>query len=147
MWIKGLFATVAFGLCQLAAAQTRWCSITGKAKTDTIFYPPIARAAHITGTVIGRLQFSPDGKVKNFEVVSGPVMLTTAVTNQVKSWALRTDAEGEEPCQSLFIVDFRIGDSDIDQKPVQANRASMFQVSVRAQPLILYSLPSVAAVR
>jgi hypothetical protein len=130
-----------FHVCR---AETRWCSLTGKAGSDTLLYPPIARAAHISGTVIGRLHFSTSGKVEEFEVISGPIMLSRAVADQVKSWTVQTDSKGEQPCQSLFAVNFTIG----DEAPIPSDsRPSLFRVSVHAEQLVLTSTPSVASTR
>jgi hypothetical protein len=145
--MKALFAVASIAFCQLAFAQTRWCSITGKAKDNSLVYPPIARAAHIDGIVIGRLHFATNGKVENFQVVSGPPILANSVTDQIKLWTVQTNAQGTEPCQSLFVVTFAIGDSKVNEEGLPTNHPGIFRVSVRTEPLILYSTPTAVAVR
>lgn len=139
MWIKVFLLVVAITSSYPLEAQTRWCSIVGTAKTDKLLYPPIARVAHISGTVVGRLRFTTNGKVENFEVVSGPVMLSRAISDQVKSWTVQTSATGAEDCQTLFVVNFTIG----DETPIQPTRhLGLYQVSVHAESVIINSMPS-----
>jgi hypothetical protein len=95
--------------CICCAAQTRWCSITGAVRPAEIIYPPIARAAHISGTIIGHLQFEPSGRILGIDIDSGPEMLRDTVKKTVANWTIYTNASGEQPCQNLLIVDFTIG--------------------------------------
>jgi periplasmic protein TonB len=49
-------------------------------------YPPIAKTAHISGTVILHAIISKDGNVEQLEYVSGPPLLMRAATDAVKQW-------------------------------------------------------------
>jgi periplasmic protein TonB len=49
-------------------------------------YPPIARAAHVSGAVVLHAIISKEGTIKNLQVVSGPEMLRTAATEAVQNW-------------------------------------------------------------
>ena len=56
-------------------------------------YPPIARAAHVEGTVKVRFEIGDDGHVTGSEVIDGPPMLRNSVINALKSWSfLKEDA-------------------------------------------------------
>ena len=46
-------------------------------------YPPIARAAHVSGAVVLQALISKEGTIKNLRVISGPEMLRTAATEAV----------------------------------------------------------------
>lgn len=89
-------------------AEARWCSISGISASDTMPYPPIARAAHIYGVVIGRIRFLPSGAVTGFDPVFGPAMLANDVTEQIRRWTIKTSADGQEPCQGLAIFKFSL---------------------------------------
>ncbi len=52
-------------------------------------YPPIARAAHISGTVILQITVSPAGKVISLKTVSGPPMLVGAAQDSVRKWTYK----------------------------------------------------------
>ncbi len=52
-------------------------------------YPAIAKAAHIQGTVVLQALISPEGKVENLHVVSGPPMLQAAAVDAVRTWTYR----------------------------------------------------------
>jgi hypothetical protein len=91
-------------------AQTRWCSVTGRGPQDTIVYPPIARAARVSGVVMGYLKFTPDGKVTKFEPIQGPFMLRETLKTQFASWTLQTEAKGADLCQALVVASFQFTD-------------------------------------
>src|SRR5580704_3564254 len=123
-------------VCSPCLAMTRWCSFLGKGAKDTLLYPPIARAAYVHGLTIGRINFMPSGQVLGLEAISGPVMLTRAVNDQMKAWTIRTDATGSEACQSLVVAEFTIGDRQIPS-PLGTPLASVYRISVHAEELII----------
>jgi TonB family protein len=49
-------------------------------------YPPIAKAAHISGTVVLQATISKTGSIENLHVVSGPTMLQKSAMDAVKTW-------------------------------------------------------------
>jgi TonB family protein len=49
-------------------------------------YPPIAKAAHIQGTVVFELRIGISGKIESMKVVSGPAMLQQAAIDCLKQW-------------------------------------------------------------
>lgn len=62
-------------------------------------YPPIARAAHVEGTVVLRATISRNGAIENLRVVSGPQMLQQAALDAVKNWAYRPYLLNGEPVE------------------------------------------------
>jgi TonB family protein len=52
-------------------------------------YPPIAKAAHVQGSVVLRAIVSPQGTVENLQVVSGAPMLTSSALDAVKTWTYK----------------------------------------------------------
>jgi protein TonB len=52
-------------------------------------YPPLAKAAHISGTVVVQATISKTGGVGNLRVVSGQPMLRQAALDAVKKWRFR----------------------------------------------------------
>jgi hypothetical protein len=119
-----------------AAAEARWCTITGKRKTDTLVYPVSARAAHVDGVVVLRVHFSTDGGVLSVESISGPEMLVDPTNERLKSWQFHTDAVGDQPCQSLVVVKYRILPENHDlptestSEPQSHPPAGIYQISV-----------------
>ena len=53
-------------------------------KTPPI-YPPLAKAARISGTVVLEVTISKAGEVKELHVISGPAMLQQAAMDAVKT--------------------------------------------------------------
>ena len=81
-----LRATLTLGIASLALyaqAEPRWCVVSGKDPSNTLVYPPIARAARVQGIVVMRMIYAPNGKVLRTEPVFGPVMLSNSVTSQL----------------------------------------------------------------
>ena len=57
-------------------------------------YPPIARAARISGVVSFTLDVTPNGSVNNFQVTSGHPLLRKAVEAEVTKWRFSAEAAG-----------------------------------------------------
>ena len=125
-----------FLIAPVCHAQTRWCAVTGRAANDQLLYLPIARAARVSGVVISRMTYLPSGEVTNVETISGPVMLQHAASDQLKKWTIHTDAQGENPCMSLTIIDFSFGDS-ASVNPNPPTPPGIMRISIVAEILAL----------
>ena len=136
---RRLCITLGFILtCQFAAAaDARWCTITEKRDTDALVYPPIARVAHVDGIVIQRINFTSAGKVLSVESISGPQMLATSTADQLKTWHLQTDATGDQDCQSIVLVRYRIYFDDPPPTEEPPSTPGMFQISIAGLSLVI----------
>jgi protein TonB len=67
-------------------------------KTQPV-YPPIAKAARVSGTVVLQAEISKQGTIQNLHVVSGPAMLQQAAMDAVKSWRYRPYLLNNEPVE------------------------------------------------
>jgi len=65
----------------------------------TPIYPPIAKAARVSGTVILQAEISKQGTITNLRVVSGPAMLQAAAIDAVKTWRYRPYLLNNEPVE------------------------------------------------
>ena len=125
-WGIAQSATALLLLAAAAAlpAQSAPCGITSVTETSQLVYPPIARAAHVSGIVILLVHFGQDGIATNGTVVSGPTMLRASALDFVKSW--RANAyTGPRECPIAVTFDFIGAPSaecgtpgDESQKPV-----------------------------
>lgn len=52
-------------------------------------YPKIARDEHVAGAVVMRATISPEGKVDQLEVISGPEVLRQAYLDAVRQWTFK----------------------------------------------------------
>jgi hypothetical protein len=135
-------------LVPVCRAEARWCDVLGHGDGDKILYPPIARAASISGAVLLRITYTPQGDVKDVVNISGPRLLATPVATQLKTWRLKTNALGDELCQSLAIIDFRIASPAVSPaRPPQPVSGSIFHVSVVTEPIVLYTISDPAPKR
>lgn len=68
-------------------------------------YPPIARAAHVSGTVVLEATIGKDGTIENVRVVSGPVMLQGAAVDAVRTWVYRPYLLNGQPISINTTID------------------------------------------
>lgn len=75
-------------------------------------YPPIAKAAHIQGTVVFNLHIGTTGKIESMEVVSGPPMLRQAAIDALKQWTFRPFEKNGVPVVATgqYNIIFVLGD-------------------------------------
>jgi protein TonB len=74
-------------------------------------YPPIARAAHVSGAVVLHAIISKEGTIKNLEVVSGPEMLKNAALEAVRNWRYKPYILNGDPTEveTTITVNFNFG--------------------------------------
>lgn len=60
-------------------------------------YPPIAKAAHIQGTVLFDLRIGVSGKIESMKVISGPAMLQQAAIDCLKEWTFHPFEQSGAP--------------------------------------------------
>jgi protein TonB len=62
-------------------------------------YPPIAKAARVSGTVVLQATISKNGTIENLRVISGPAMLQQAAQDAVRQWRYRPYLLNNEPVE------------------------------------------------
>jgi TonB family protein len=74
-------------------------------------YPPVAKAAGITGVVRLRVTIGPDGAVKDVSVISGNPLLAKAATDAVRHWQYRPTLVNGKPAQveTEAAINFTLG--------------------------------------
>jgi protein TonB len=65
-------------------------------KTQPV-YPPIAKAARVSGTVVLQATISKTGAIENLHVISGPQMLVQAAQDAVRQWRYKPYLFNGEP--------------------------------------------------
>ncbi len=68
-------------------------------------YPPIAKAARVSGTVELHATISKNGAIKDLHVVSGPPMLQQAAVDAVRSWRYMPYKLSNEPVEVETTID------------------------------------------
>jgi protein TonB len=68
-------------------------------------YPPIAKAAHVEGTVHLAATISKNGRIENLRATGGPAMLQQAALEAVKSWIYRPYLLNDQPVEVETTVD------------------------------------------
>jgi len=67
-------------------------------KTQPV-YPPIAKAARVSGTVVLQATISKTGQIEGLHVISGPAMLQQAAMDAVKTWRYRPYLLNNDPVE------------------------------------------------
>ena len=75
-------------------------------------YPPIAKAARVSGTVVLQATISKTGQIEGLHVISGPAMLQQAALDAVRTWRYRPYLLNNEPVEVETTVNviFTLGD-------------------------------------
>jgi protein TonB len=74
-------------------------------------YPPIARAAHVSGSVVLHAVISKEGTIKNLTAISGPEMLKSSAIEAVQNWRYKPYLLNGEPTEvdTQITVNFSFG--------------------------------------
>jgi protein TonB len=77
----------------------------------TPIYPPIAKTARVSGTVVLQATISKAGTIENLRVVSGPQMLRQSAVDAVRNWRYKPYMLNNEPVEveSTVSVVFSLG--------------------------------------
>jgi MoxR-like ATPase len=83
--------------------------------------------------------YAPNGKVVRVEPISGPRLLSSSLAQQMMDWIVRTDASGDELCQTLVIAKFTMRDSGqaATEEPRQVAEPSILRLFAETAPLPL----------
>jgi hypothetical protein len=117
-------AASVLGVAPPVQAQTATCGLTSIAYKNELVYPPIAKVAHIEGTVILMVRFEPDGNVEHITKLSGQLMLQNAAASFLKD-AQANEYSGPRECP-LVVTFHLVGPTDREcsasdeQKPAPA---------------------------
>ena len=68
-------------------------------KQVTPEYPPIAKSAHVSGTVVLHAIISKDGSIEKLEYVSGPALLMASAMSAVKEWKYKPTTLNGQPVE------------------------------------------------
>ena len=74
------------GLSVTCLAQHEPCGLRSIADSTELTYPPLAKAAHVGGTVILMASFGKNGEVENVDVLSGPAILHASAKSYVEGF-------------------------------------------------------------
>jgi protein TonB len=92
---------------RISAGVTAGNKISGA----TPIYPPIAKAAHVSGAVVLHAIISKTGTIDNLNVISGPEMLRSSALDAVRTWRYKPFLLSGEPTEveTQITVNFNFG--------------------------------------
>ena len=101
-------------------------------------YPPIAKAAHVVGTVVLSVKIDALGKVESVQVSSGPPMLRQAAVNALKQWTFQPFEKDGKPTaatgQVSLIFDLGKDDPTPEEEKTAKEYFPLFIQCTRAVP-------------
>ena len=68
-------------------------------------YPPIAKTAHVSGTIVLHAVIAKDGTIQELQYVSGPPLLMKAAMDAVKEWRYKPTTLNGEPVEVDTTID------------------------------------------
>jgi protein TonB len=71
----------------------------------TPIYPPIAKTAHVSGTVVLHAIISKDGSIQELQYISGPPLLMKAAMDAVKEWRYKPTMLNGDPVEVDTTID------------------------------------------
>lgn len=83
-------------------------------------YPPIAKTAHIAGTVVLHAIIAKDGSVQELKYISGPPLLMSSAIEAVKHWKYKPTLLNGQPLEvdTTISIVFTLADAPPDAKPI-----------------------------
>ncbi len=116
-------------------------------------YPPIAKAAHISGTVVLHAIIGKDGTIQDLQYVSGPPLLMKSAMDAVRQWRYKPTVINGNPVEvdTTITVIFTLGGSNAaapDTEVPNATAPGAPPTSQRSQdskawPEIVQSVPPI----
>ncbi|MBB5058951.1 hypothetical protein HDF16_003674 [Granulicella aggregans] len=116
MPFRSLLILVCLGFFASSQAEGSGCGLSAIREATTLLYPPIAKAAHVSGQVIAMMKFSPDGTVLDVEILSGPEMLRKSARDFLAGWTVNPYG-GSRACP--VVITYNIGDAEEHDKFIQ----------------------------
>ncbi len=95
---------------------------------EPIVYPPLARQAHVYGTVVLRVSVGADGAIKNIQVARGHPLLMQAAKGAVGAWNFTERAAGQRNFE--LVCEFQLTDAHSDPKRQALTVIAPMRVSI-----------------
>lgn len=99
-------------------------------------YPQIAKAAHVSGTVVLHAIIAKDGSVESLKVISGPDLLVGAAMDAVKQWKYQPTLLNGQPVEvdTTISVVFVLADGQPSNPPAAAPQDGVAVVVPKENP-------------
>jgi len=108
-------------------------------------YPPIAKQAHISGTVVLHCIIGKDGSVEQLEFVSGPPLLMKSAMDAVRQWTYQPTSLNGKPVEvdTTVSVVFTLGGGTLDSATEQKGPSLEKSNQLEAKPFDISQAPYV----
>jgi TonB family protein len=133
--LLGVATTCATCFPQADSAQPNRVAVEQQAMEQRLIhhvdpvYPPLAKQAHIQGTVVFRIVVDKDGAVKNLMMVSGHPLLVPAAQEAVRQWRYEPFLVDGKPVDVQSVVKVRVPPA-----PPPSSGVEQFRENARLHP-------------
>jgi TonB family protein len=102
-------------------------------KSPEAIYPPIAKAAHVTGSVTIEIQVDASGHVSSAKVLGGPPMLQGAAVDAVKTWEFKPFQKDGQPISATtkITIPFSSGTPDANDEQIASVYFPLSQTCIK----------------
>jgi hypothetical protein len=89
-----------------------------------------------------RISFDAGGNILGIEAISGHQLLVKSTSEQLRAWRLRINIAGDQPCQSLIVVKYRIFPENYSAADLESTRKphvpiGIYQIWVDTYTIVL----------
>ncbi len=112
------------------------CPTDGVSESKRPTFPPIARAAHVSGEVSARIAFNKKGHTTAIDQITGPHMLRAATEEYLQSWQLKP-LEYLDSCHTTVLIEYRLAATEVVDSEVKVFKADATHILVEDHPILL----------
>lgn len=120
--------------CQDCASDE--CSMDGVSESKQSTYPPIARAARVSGEVSARVAFDKKGYPTGLDQYAGPAMLKAATEEYLQSWKIKP-LQYIDSCHATVLIEYRLtAATEVIESDVKVFKADPTHILVEDHPVL-----------
>jgi hypothetical protein len=114
------------------------CTLEGLSEGKSPDYPPIARAAHVSGVINAVVNFDKDGKPNSVTNMSGPEILKKPTKDYLLSWKIPPlPSYLHDSCHSNLMLEYFLGDPTETTSPTIVTKADATHILIESSPALL----------
>lgn len=113
------------------------CPMDGVSESKQPTFPPIARAAHVSGEVSARVAFDKKGHPTGVDQIDGPEMLKATTAEYLQSWQIKP-LTYIDSCHATVLIEYRFTEAtEVVESDVKVFKADPTHILVEDHPVML----------
>jgi hypothetical protein len=112
------------------------CSMDGVSESKQPIFPPMARAAHVSGEVSARVAFDKKGQPTGVDQFAGPQMLKAATEEYLQSWQIKP-LKYIDSCHATVLIEYRLtAATEVIESDVHVFKADPTHILIEDHPVL-----------